>query len=339
MSAPPTAPGTVASGDAAAATPPRATDLSFEQTVPRSLAHRRALGEVFVADSARAGDDEFLLALQVPRAHSLWFDRRFPRHDPLGLVEATRQGAFVVVHRYVEVPRGVPFSLRRLRFRVDDLDAFRDDEASPLQGVARLRIVDQQRQGAEMGQIAFSGDVWIDARRAITIAGDIVFMPRSDYEALRAHQRSRKDLAATPPPPPPRMEESLVGRFDERNVVLGPAATAASHREARYRLVVDPTHPSFFDHPYDHAPGPLIAEAYRQAAIATAVRAGVLVSPQAAVTACEADFVDFAEFEAVIECSAAIAKTSPDGRVTAAVGLHQLGKRIATGRMELAPQR
>ena len=36
--------------------------LSFERTVPCSLAHRRALGEVFVADTAPAGTDEFIAA-------------------------------------------------------------------------------------------------------------------------------------------------------------------------------------------------------------------------------------------------------------------------------------
>src|SRR2546421_5590373 len=109
--------------------------LAFEQTVPRTLAHRRALGEVFVADSAQVGDDEFLLALQVPRAHSLWFDRLVPYHDPFAMAEACRQGAFVVVHRYLRVPHGLPFSLQRVEFRVPDLESYRDGGETPLEAI------------------------------------------------------------------------------------------------------------------------------------------------------------------------------------------------------------
>ena len=82
-------------------------ELSFEQTVPRSLVHRVALAEVYVADSLQSGDEEFVLAIQIPRAHCVWFDRRVAYHDPLSMAEAARQGVYVVVHRHIGLPAGL----------------------------------------------------------------------------------------------------------------------------------------------------------------------------------------------------------------------------------------
>ncbi|MEK8174747.1 hypothetical protein NKH77_53975 [Streptomyces sp. M19] len=57
---------------------PPGVRLGFERTVPRDIAHRRQIGEVFVADSARTGEDECCLSFQIPRAHSLWSDQWDP---------------------------------------------------------------------------------------------------------------------------------------------------------------------------------------------------------------------------------------------------------------------
>jgi A-factor biosynthesis hotdog domain len=313
-----------------------AEQLSFEQTVPCSLAHRRARGEVFVADSLEVSEDEFLLAVQVPRAHSLWFDRRAAYHDPFSTAEAARQGAFVVVHRHLGVPRELPFSLQRFKIHVEDLAAYRDNRRSPLEGMLRFRLAEKDMRGPDLGSLTFEGDLTLGESVAMTLSGSIVFVPKSDYEALREYQRARKPLAshggaagAKPLAP------GLVGRLDRRNVVIGQPASAGD--EDRYPLVVDRSHPSFFDHDYDHLPGPLIVESYRQAAIVTAVRARAVPSPVVAATACETAFSDFAEFEAGLECSASVRAVRDDGQVAVTVGAHQLGKQIATGEIELNP--
>lgn len=319
--------------DAPAAAPPRSR-LSFEQTVPRSIAHRRALGEVFVADSVQSGDGEFLLAVQVPRAHTLWFDRRVAVHDTLSTAEAARQGAFVVVHRHLGVPVGLPFSLQRFGFEVTDLAAYRDTERDPLEGILRFRLVSRDQRTSEIGSLTFEGDLEIAGARAMTMAGQIFFVPKADYEALRAYQRRRKPLddgAARAEPPRP-LDPSQVGRHDPRNVVLG-----APRDGGRFPIVVDQSHPSFFDHGYDHLPGPLIGEAFRQASIVVAARAGALPEPVAAVTRCEASFTDFAEIDAPAECSAEVTSAFEDGRTTVAVGLHQFGRELASGELDLQP--
>jgi len=323
--------------DSQAGTQRSSADLSFEQTVPRTLVHRAALGEVYVADSVQSGEDEFALAIQIPRAHCVWFDRRVPYHDPLSTAEAARQGVYVVVHRYIGVAQGLPFSLQRLALRVENLESYRDRGTSPLQGILALRLVKQTRNAGASGSMTFEGEISVDGTVAMSMRGDLVFLSPDDYEALRAFHRKRNPPGSAPPPAAgPSLDAAATGRLDRRNSVLGePDVEPSADGGVRYPVIVDQNHPSFFDHSYDHAPGPLLIEAYRQAAIVTAHRAGALSSPAAAIVGCDAAFTHFAELDARIECSALVEERFDDGRVGVKVGLMQFGKEIATGRVEL----
>ncbi|KOX12429.1 AfsA-related hotdog domain-containing protein [Nocardiopsis sp. NRRL B-16309] len=316
-----------------------AQGLSFEQSVPCSLAHRRAIGEVFVADSLQDEDGDIHLALQLPRAHTLWFDRAVARHDTFSVAEAARQGSFVAIHRHLGVPVGLPFTLQRFAFRVPDLAPYADDGASPLEGVLRYRVGDRKKRGADFSELSLEGEVTVDGATAMTLTADVVFMPAEDYEALRAFQLSRKPAARTATAPadaPAPLEPSEVGRLDRRNVVIADTG-ASGDGGTRFAYAVDRTHPSFFDHDYDHVPGPFIVEGFRQAAAVAAHRAGALASPAAAVVACSTHFTGFGEFGSDLECSASEPEDLGAGRVAVDVGLHQFGKRLAEGRIELAP--
>src|SRR5687768_8570863 len=133
--------------------------LSFEQTVPRSLVHRAALAEVYVADSVETAPRQYAVAVQIPRAHCVWHDRRVPYHDPLSTAEAARQGVYVAVRRHVGVPAGVAFTMRRLDLRVATLDAYRDLGRGPLQGVLALRLVDHVASAPTIGTMTLEGHV------------------------------------------------------------------------------------------------------------------------------------------------------------------------------------
>ncbi len=307
-------------------------DLAFDQTVPRGIAHRRAVGEVFVTDSAQVAEDEFVLAVQIPRAHSLWADRTVPYHDPLATGEAGRQASFVVLHRHLGVPLDLPFSMQRYELTVANLDAYRDNERSPMQGILHYRLRDKEFRGRELGSLRFEGELMIDGVRAMRIGGNVVFLSRDDYQALRAFRRSRK------PVEPGRVPEqvkpigaSAVGRVDQRNVVIGTATTSGD--SVRYPLVIDQRHPSFFDHSYEHVPGPLCVEGFRQAAIVAAYQRGLIESPVVALTGCEISFADFGEFEGPLYYTADAAAVGEGASVQAV--LHQFGKQIATGHLQL----
>lgn len=317
---------------------PLRTRLTFDRTVPRAIAHRRAVGEVFVTDSGRLSDDEFLLAWQIPRAHALWGDRPAPYHDPFSVAEAARQASFVVVHRHLDIPLDLPFTLQRFAFQVSDLEALRDNERSPIQGLLTYRLTDRQFRAGQLGSMTINGEIEVDDKPVMTISGDVVFMSRDDYKALRTFQRSQKLRREIAPwKPAEALAPALVGRADRRNVVIGePSVLSFPAGLLRYPLVIDRSHPSYFDHDYDHVPGPFIVEGFRQAGLLAASRAGALPSPVAALTGLTTTFADFGEFEAPLDYSAEVAAAG-EGKVNVRVGLHQFGSEIAEGRIELTP--
>ncbi|MFI7670160.1 AfsA-related hotdog domain-containing protein [Nocardia sp. NPDC049526] len=308
--------------------------LSFEQTVPRTLAHRANLGEVLVADSARLGADEFVVAFQVPRAHLLWADRIPHRHDAFAAAEAARQACFVVIHRHLEIPVGTPFTMHSFRFEAEEPAAFRDDRRTALEGVFQYRVARSTNRGANQGDLSFEGIALIGGEPAMSFAGEVVFLAAADYQALRSYQRSRRPVVEAAPAPVP-VSATAVGRTDGRNVVIGESNSAWPQH---FPIIVDRSHPSYFDHDYDHLPGPLCVEAFRQASIVVAGAAGHLPDPAAAfVTAASAVFTDFAEIDSPAACSVVIDEVGPDGEIETTVGLHQFGKSIAEGTLTLLP--
>jgi surfactin synthase thioesterase subunit len=311
--------------------PTEAPKLSIENTVPRAFAHRVAVGEVFVTDSA-AIEDHFVVAVQLPRAHSVWFDRLAAYHDPLSTVEAARQAVFVALHRHLEVPVGLPFTLQSFAVHITSLAAYVDDCRTPLEGVLTMHMRDDRRSD-ELGTITVSGEMEIAGKRALSLDGTVVFMPKEDYLALRRFQRARKPEAAAFTDAR-RLAPAAVGRRDERNVVIGSGAVDAARRHGRFPLLVDQDHPSFFDHSYDHAPGPLILEAFRQAAIVTGCDSRVLETPVVACTGAEAAFTAFGELDAPLEVTATLDRHGERG-ASASVTLEQFGSVITTGRIDL----
>lgn len=310
------------------------SSLDFSRCLPRELAHRRALAEVFVTDSAQLGEDEYAVAIQIPRAHSLWFDRRVPYHDPLAALEASRQATFVIVHRHLGVERGPPFTLRRIEFRVLDLEAFRDD-GEPLEAIWHARLEAVEAREEILVGMGLRGTLLVDGAVAATLSGEVAMLPRREYELVRATQRARVTAERRARPPlGRRVDPTAVGRGDRRNVVLGAAEDRGEAGGRARRLVVDEAHPSFYDHPQDHVPGPLLVEAFRQAALLAAVEAETLARADAVVVGCEASFGDFCEPDAAAWCSAEVLP-EPGPGAAVEVALHQFGSRFATARIEL----
>jgi acyl transferase domain-containing protein/acyl carrier protein len=73
--------------------------------------------------------------------------------------------------------------------------------------------------------------------------------------------------AAHPAPPQGALQEALAElRTDPAHVAVAEPVLDATGRRLSARLIIDPDNPFFFDHPYDHAPGILLAEGALQAA-------------------------------------------------------------------------
>jgi hypothetical protein len=328
--------------------PAAAPSPDFEQTVPRWLVHRRAVSEVFVCGSAPAGPDGFAVAVQLPRAHTLWSDRRAGFHDPLMAVEAGRQATIMVSHAHYGVPRGLMMVARSSTMRVLDLEAFRDDGTNPLEGWFLMRLIDRRLHDGTPVGLTIAGDLMVGAvggvggSKAMSMTGTLVFTPQDDYDLLRAQARARRRLVPAPPHLPVAPE--LVGRRFPGNVVVGeyPSLLGETGPAAERPLIVDPANPAFFDHPLDHVPGQLLLEAGRQSAILAAVEAGALPGPDCLVTSCGVAFDDFVELDAEAECAALVGPPADDaGTATAVsvrVSLRQAGRKLGDIDIGLAPR-
>ncbi|MDP7733123.1 AfsA-related hotdog domain-containing protein [Mycobacterium sp. TY813] len=311
--------------------------VSFDQAVPCSQAHRRALAEVYVADAIPVGAGECLVAIQIPRAHSLWFDRMIAYHDTLSTVEATRQALTVVGHRYFGIPNNTQMTLQSLEFSVEDLSAYRDDERSPLEGIVRIRRKNDIDNLGYCKEVCADGTLTIGAAKALTVRWAGIAFPRETYDELRRKQRrTRPSSLITTVKPPELLDPSLVGRQDPRNVVLGRPNDESGDEANRFSLVADQRHPYFFDHAYDHVPGPLFLEAIRQAAIITATNSRALSSPIAAVTGAVVKFTGFAELDETVTLSTSMGGTTELGDVTTTVSLYQFNQQIVNGEVELS---
>lgn len=295
--------------------------LGFDQLVPPMTVNRRSPLEVFVTDHARIGADEFAIALRVAHDHPLWSDQRAPWHDPVAMIEAFRQAFVVVRHEYLGVPRGTPSAVQQITLAVSDLEAFRADGTTPLQGVIKVRVTQTDKT------FDIAGDFFVGPVRAMSLSFGSILFPRESYHEIRDYQRSRRapDTGGMPDIKP--IDPELVGRCDRNNVVIGPAVGPD-----RFPLVVDRTHPSFFDRDYDHIPASLIIEGMRQSALRSAAEAG-LYAGEAALTRVELDFGIFVEVDVPAEC--AVSVTGGPGTVTASVGIDQGGVRVADGTLEL----
>jgi A-factor biosynthesis hotdog domain len=302
--------------------------LDGERTAPRGLVHVRAFSEVFVGDHLDLGDGEYAAMLQITRSHQLWGDRRSPFHDPVVTLEVGRQTVFLVVHHYLGIPAGWKFVLNRIDFDVVDLEAYRDDRRLPPEGIATVRLL-SRRDRHGLFEASFAGEARIGDRQAMEMSAEISVLSPYNYKLLRAYGRGSKPLrTAAPPAGPGRLDTAAVGRFDPRNVVLAATVESDDGEELRFGLVADETHPSFFDHPHDHVTGSLILELFRQAAVVTANRLEALPPADLVVTSCAMRFREFAELDALTECTARVADSSLDG-ASIDLALWQAGARIA----------
>ncbi|WP_133916056.1 ScbA/BarX family gamma-butyrolactone biosynthesis protein [Streptomyces sp. NBC_00582] len=307
--------------------------MQFARTLPKELVHRAAIAEVFLTDAERLGEDEMRLAAQLPRLHPFYDDVLGPRthHDPLLVLEACRQGIFVVAHRYLDIPLGHKFLLRTVEYEVPEPAALiRGD--TPTEAVIGVRVEHRIRDRSGVTGLRLRFTATIGAREALLARIDYSWMPPQVWSRLRAGQRHALGLADPPVALPGQpLDPGRVGRRNRANAVITPPHTA--HDGVRSaRVVAETTHPTLYDHWVDHVPGMLELEAFRQLALTAAVVEGAVRAPTALPVRLRARFRRFAEMDLPLECRTAPVVPGADIECT----LRQPGALVADARIGFA---
>jgi hypothetical protein len=269
--------------------------LTFDTASSRRLAHRASVSEVLPTDTADAGDGRYLVAAQAPRSHLLFNDGADRFIDLLVLVETVRQGGTVVAHRFLDVPLDLAFVLRSATLEVLDIDAIRSGSA-PAELVADLTLTDLVRSQGVVTRMSAEATLRVNGRLAARGGGAMIGVPMNAYEKIRP--RSLKNRSRPDQDPVLPLAPGLVGRTNPRNVVVGTGPEAGPP----FSLVVDTSHPHFFDHPQDHVPGTLMLEALRQSAVAVAAPVMGVAPQELVVTSCTTAFNRYVELGRPATC-------------------------------------
>src|SRR4030095_1296374 len=82
------------------------SQLSFEQTVPRALVHKRSLENVLLTEVRSCGANRYVCAGHIPTAHRFFNDAgRTPQKDVLFYTELGRQASLAISHTFLGVSK------------------------------------------------------------------------------------------------------------------------------------------------------------------------------------------------------------------------------------------
>ncbi|MEV2220081.1 ScbA/BarX family gamma-butyrolactone biosynthesis protein [Nocardia vinacea] len=275
---------------------------SHTRTIPRELAHRCAVSEVFVTSLDAVGEHTFVAGAQLPRMHAYYGDHAGSlavRHDPLVVMEAARQAAIALTHKFYGVPNEMAFVVRTFNGTGSDTAAW-EVRTAPADLVMHVRVPQRHQRGGVLQGLDMVLEIESDGEPMLTVDGSFSWVTARQWSALRSGFRDSLELgefrgasALTE-----RAAPAAVGRENWRNVVIGPPVRDGA--TARARLVPDLGHPFLFDHQLDHVPGSLLIEACRQTALSMVVRD----LPQLECVA--STFDRFVELDLPAECTAEI---------------------------------
>jgi hypothetical protein len=323
--------------------PDAAALLDFSTALDPALVHRRHSGEVFLADARAVGDGAFVAAALAPTGHPQYAGLTGAVGRPadlLALLECCRQAETYAAHAFFGVPRDCAFVLRDWSAELST-DPVRGPAAGPAELLITAVAEDSRAPGGAVSTLAYEFGLWSAGARVGTVRMSVGYLGPRVYGALRARRRGGpprfSDASAAQVGGRP-VEPAEVGRLRATDtVLLDPAPDLPVGRApvtARLRVPVENT--SYFDHPHDHVPGMVLAEAARQLATLAAARWGDGAPERTALTALDSSFTAYAELDAPIVLTATLAAANgpaapADGstRTAVEVTFHQQGERIA----------
>jgi hypothetical protein len=316
------------------------TALETSRTVDRRLVHRAALSEVFLTGFRSVDAQTFRGAAQVPPRHFYYGDHlsRPAVHDPLAVFESVRQMLLAATHLQHGAGTGTKAITAQATLDITRLAPLLH-RGGPLDLDLRGYVVLEKTYQGAVSRVVHEVRVdTADGRTAGTVRVDTALRPDDVYGELRMSHRTGPpphsgDLPVTAPGEP--VGTYLVGRTDPGNVVLARRSDEGGNQPFSALLHVPVRHPSMFDHPQEHVPGPVLMEAARQAVLLLAGEQLGLSPDGLSLTYLHAEYLRFAELDSELVVGAQLVPVPADGRtaVCGQVVFEQSGAEAA--RMEV----
>ncbi|WP_375478489.1 AfsA-related hotdog domain-containing protein [uncultured Jatrophihabitans sp.] len=250
--------------------------LSWDRSVSRALVHRSSVHEVLLTDARTLGDGRVAVGVQFPRWHAVSAGGAQEVVADTLAIEAVRQIGLMLSHTEMGVPLDAVFLAHELGFRRSSTPVSVADAVIDAVAVATVERQGRGRQAAFVLRVELVvGDEVVG-----TGLGRMTCVSPVVYRRLRGTPRMASSALA-PVSRPSAVLPPMVARQLERQVVVTVAprdarstgdddrrsAAFASPHAVETFLLVDPSNPFYFDHPYDHAPGTLLLEAMQQTAV------------------------------------------------------------------------
>jgi 2-oxo-3-(phosphooxy)propyl 3-oxoalkanoate synthase len=259
----------------------------------------------------------------LPPNHALYHHDGAGRTDPMMVVEALRQAAYFISHRFYGVPHTHEFILGGLAVKTDD-------PALPAAGTewlpVNLRVTCAPTAKWTRRRLGMRLDVEFSMGGRACGHGSLL----SEAVDMRVYQAVRRRSA--PPGAVPAggrpLSPAEVGRRRRADVLL-----TVTGRSGSWLLRVDRGHPVMFDHPVDHVPGMVLLEAFRQAAL---VVTRPLAARRPSLAGLRTEFARFCELDVPTLITARLQAGHPvAGRALVCVAARQADTEVAAGALEL----
>ncbi|WP_197287859.1 ScbA/BarX family gamma-butyrolactone biosynthesis protein [Streptomyces apocyni] len=289
--------------------------------IPQQYVHKFNEAEVLLTGWQPTGPDTHALTAAWPHDHP-FYRSAHGLHDPLLLAESVRQAIPMLCHSAYDVPFGHRQIWQHFRFRLGQEAVA--DQGRPADLQLRIACGNIERRRARLSAMTMGIDLTGDGLLLGTAHVGFTNHPFALYRRMRAGRADPAGTARTALSPGEPVVPELVGRTRQRDVVL-----TSTDSEGRFLLRVDLGHPTLFDHPVDHVPGMLLLEAARQAANAVA-------HPRRTVlTAMDATFVRYVEFDSACSVEACVRPDDTTGALGVRVRAEQNGTSVFTASLKL----
>lgn len=229
----------------------------------RELVHKRQAENVFVGVPVRCGPREFSSPAEFPCSHCLYNDTPSGLSGAGYLIEVARQSNLAICHMFYDVPLDSGFLVAALDwcfsrprpFVVEELEAFE----------VRTEIVEAVIRKGVLAKVSTESR-FFDSYGVEFLAGKASFLITSRKLTTRGARPEPVALGQVPMAP----HRVMVTR--PYNVFVGEPNRPADGTTETNPLIIDVTHPYFFEHENAHVPGMMLLEAGKQAAVFAAPR-------------------------------------------------------------------